>query len=153
MTTADRADQASSIPTSRKVLCVVYGAIALAALIGTWSQGGPYTHSVSDFLVTFWRDTKVNSASRFIAVDALMLSASVVILTIIEGRKYHVRWVWLYIAGFFFVAASVAFPLFLVARELRMGDSETPRLRTVDTILLAVVVIAGVGLTIWIDVG
>jgi hypothetical protein len=29
----------------------------------------------------------------------LMLSASVVILTIIEGRKHHVRWVWLYIAG------------------------------------------------------
>jgi hypothetical protein len=92
MTTAD---QAPSIPTARKVLCIVYGTIAVAALIGTWSQ----IHSVSYFLVTFWPDTKVNSASRFIAVEALMLSASVVILTIIEGRKHHVRWVWLYIAG------------------------------------------------------
>jgi hypothetical protein len=150
MTTAD---QASSIPTSRKVLCVVYGVIAVAALIGTWSQGGPYVHSVSDFLVTFWRDTKVNSASRFITVDALMLCASVAILTVIEGRKYHVRWVWLYIAGSFFVAVSVAFPLFLIARELRMGGSETPRLRTVDTILLAMLCCALAGLSVWIDVG
>lgn len=94
MKTADQADQAS-IPTYRKVLCVVYGAIAVAAIIATWSQGGPYIHSLSDFLLTFWRDTKVNSASRFIAAEALMLSTSVAILTVIEGRKYHVRWVWL----------------------------------------------------------
>ena len=152
MTTADQADQASSIPTHRKVLCVVYGAIAVAALIGTWSQGGPYIHSVSDFLVTFWRDTKANSASRFIAVEALMLGASVAILTMIEGRKYHVRWVWFYIAGFF-VAVSVAFPLFLIARELRMGTSEESRLPATDTILFAMIAVAAAGLTIWIDVG
>jgi hypothetical protein len=149
MTTADQADQASSsIPTSRKVLCIVYGAIAVAALIATWSQ----IHSVSDFLVTFWGDTKVNSASRFIAVEALMLSASVAILTVIEGRKYHVRWVWLYIAGAL-IAASVAFPLFLIARELRMGGSETPHLRTVETILLAILVCGLAGLSVWIDMG
>jgi hypothetical protein len=47
MTTAD---QASSIPTSRKVLCVVYGVIAVAALIGTWSHIGPYLHSFTDFV-------------------------------------------------------------------------------------------------------
>jgi hypothetical protein len=146
------ADQASSIPTSRKVLCGIYGAIAVTALIGTWSQGGPYIHSVSDFLVTFWRDTKVNAASRFIAVDALMLSASAVFLTVIEGRKYHVRWVWLYIAGFFFVAASVAFPLFLIARELRRGPGDATRLRTIDGVLLALVGLFAVALTIYIDV-
>ncbi|OBK44713.1 hypothetical protein A5657_04060 [Mycobacterium kubicae] len=138
------------MPRSRKALCICYGAIAVAALIGTWSQGGPYLHDVSDFLVTFWRDTKVNSASRLVAVDALMLSTSVAILTVIEGRRYGVRWVWLYIAGFF-VAVSVAFPLFLIARELRIADSESPGLRKVDTILLATLAVAVAGLTIWID--
>jgi hypothetical protein len=44
---------------------------------------------------------------------------------------------------------SVAFPLFLIARELRTGGSETPRRRTVDTILLAVIAVAVAGLTIW----
>ena len=62
------------MPTSRKVLCAVYGAIAVAALVATWSNGGPYVHSVTDVLVNFWRDTKVTSASRFITADILMFS-------------------------------------------------------------------------------
>jgi hypothetical protein len=33
MTTADEAEQTSSIPTSCKILCVIYGAIAVAGLI------------------------------------------------------------------------------------------------------------------------
>src|SRR5512142_1506006 len=135
MTTADEANQASFIPTSRKVLCAVYGAIAVAGLIATWIHIGPYLHSPADFFVTFWGDAKVNSASRVVTVEALMLSASVAILTITEGRKYHVRWVWLYVVGSL-IAVSMAFPLFLIARELRMGGSEAPHLRTVDTILL-----------------
>lgn len=156
MSTADQADevgQAASMPTARKIVCCVYGVIAAAALIATWSQGGPYLHSPSDFLFTFWRDVKVNSASRFIAADALMLAVSVTILMVIEARKHNVRFVWLYVAGSFFIAISVMFPLFLIARELRVGGSETPRLRTVDTILLAILAVAAAGLTTWIDVG
>ena len=147
------ADQASSIPTSRRVLCAVYGAIAVAALIGTWSQGGPYLHSATDFFINFWRDTKATPASRFVTVDVALLFLAVAILMVIEARKYNVRFVWAYIVGSFFVAGRVAFPLFLIARELRMGGSETPRLRTVDTILLAMLACALAGLSVWIDVG
>jgi hypothetical protein len=60
--------------------------------------------------------------------------------------------VWLYIAGGFAIAISVAFPLFLIARELRIGASGAPRLRTTDVILLAVVGLFLAGQTIWIDV-
>jgi hypothetical protein len=153
MSTAEQADQASSIPTSRKVLCVVYGAIAVAALIATWSQGGPYIHSVSDFLVTFWRDTRVNGASRFITADAIMLALSVIILMVIEARKHNVRFVWLYVVGSNFIAISVMFPLFLIARELGMGASDAPRLRTIDVVLLPLVGLFAVAQTIFVDVG
>ena len=44
-------------------------------------------------------------------------------------------------------------PLFLIARELRMGTSDAPRLHTTDTILLAVGAVLIAGLTIWVDVG
>ena len=104
MTTADQADQASSVPTSRKILCVVYGAIAVAALIATWSQTVTYVHSPTDFFVNFWRDTKTTAASRNITADALMLALSAVILMVIEARKYNLRFVWLYIVGSFFIA-------------------------------------------------
>ncbi|ETB38600.1 DUF2834 domain-containing protein [Mycobacterium avium] len=153
MTTANQADGTPPVPRSRKILCTVYAAIALAALTATWSNGGPYVHSAADFLGTFWRDAKATSASRFVAADALMLAISVVILMVIEATKHSVRFVWVYVVGSFFVAISVMFPLFLIARELRMGTSETPRLRMTDTTLLAVVGVMTAALTVWIDMG
>jgi hypothetical protein len=50
------------------------------------------------------------------------------------------------------VAVSVAFPLFLIARELRLGASESPRLGAVDTILLVMFAILSAALTVWVDV-
>lgn len=146
------ADQAPSLPTFRKVLCGVYGAIAVAALIATWSQGGPYAHSIHAFVVGFWSDSKVTSASRFIAADILLFGLAATILMLTEARKHNVKFVWAYIAAAFLVAISVAFPLFLLARELRM-KSESSRLRTTDKILLIAVAIAVLSLTIWVDWG
>ncbi len=140
-----------TMPLSRKVLCAVYGGIAVAAMIGTWSQGGPYLHSANDFFINFWRDTKVTPASRFVTVDVLMLFLAVAILMVIEARKYNVRFVWAYIVGSFFVAGSVTFPLFLLARELRIGRSEPLNLRSVDTILLTVLAVALLALAAWVD--
>src|ERR1700755_2915737 len=119
MTTADQADQASSIPTSRKVLCVVYGAIAVAALIATWSQNVAYFDKPTRFLL----DSKVTPASRSLTVDLLLFLLAAAILMVLEARRHGVKFVWLYIEGGFAIAISVTFPLFLIARELRMGGS------------------------------
>src|SRR5690242_9389219 len=131
MTTADQADQTSSIPASRKVLCVIYGAIAVAALIATWTQNVAYFDDPARFVPDFLNDLKVTPASRSGTADILLLTLAVVILMVIEARKYDVKFVWLYVAGAFAIAIAVAFPLFLIARELRMGASD-PRLRTMD---------------------
>ena len=153
MTTADQADETSTIPTSRKVLCFVYGAIAIAAFIATWSQNLAYFDNPARFLHDFMNDSKVTPASRSLTVDILLFGLAAMILMVIEARKHGVKFVWLYIAGGFAIAVSVTFPLFLIARELRMGTSDTPRLQTIDMILLAVVAVLVAGLTIWIDVG
>ena len=153
MTTADQADQASSIPTSRKVRCVIYGAIAVAALIATWSQNLAYFDKPARFLLDFMNDSKVTPASRSLTVDILLFALAATILMVIEARKHGVKLVWLYIVGGFAIAISVTFPLFLIARELRMGTSEAPRLHTTDTFLLAVVAVLTAGLAIWVDAG
>jgi uncharacterized protein DUF2834 len=153
MTTADQAEQASSIPTSRKVLCVIYGVIAVAALIATWSQNLAYFDKPARFLLDFMNDSKVTPASRSVTVDLLLLFLSAVVLMVIEARKHGVKFVWLYIVGGMAIAISATFPLFLIARELRIGASDAPRLHTTDTILLAVVAVLVAGLTIWVDVG
>jgi Mn2+/Fe2+ NRAMP family transporter len=145
--------QPASMPLARKVLCAVYALIALLALVATWSQTVAYTHSGAAFFGTFWHDTKVNAASRNITADALMLSVSVVILMVVEARKYGVRFVWLYIVGGFFVAISVTVPLFLIAREIRIGAAEPPRFRSFEVILLVVSGAGALALTTWVDMG
>ncbi|MGA8250579.1 MAG: DUF2834 domain-containing protein [Mycobacterium sp.] len=138
MTTTEQV-QPASMPISRKVLCVVYALIAVVALVATWSQTVAYTHNgFAAFFDNFWHDARVNASSRNITADVLMLGMSLAILMVVEARKYGVRFVWLYILGMFFVAISVTVPLFLIAREIRIGAAETPRLRPFDVILLAV---------------
>jgi NO-binding membrane sensor protein with MHYT domain len=135
---------------SRKVLCVVYAVIAIAALVATWSHNLVHITGGGSFL-NFWEDTKVNAASRSITVDIVLLTVALAILMVIEARKHNVKYVWAYILAGFLIAISVAFPLFLLARELRLEQSDATRLRTSDTILLAIIAIGAAAFTIWLD--
>jgi hypothetical protein len=154
MTTTEQVQPTASMPTSRKVLCVVYALIAVLALVLNWSQTVAYTHSgVAAFLDHFWHDARVNASSRNMTADVLMLGFSVAIFMVVEARKHGVRFVWLYIFGGFFVAISVTVPLFLIAREVRIGAAEAPRLRPFDMVLMALSGAGVVALTIWVDMG
>ena len=141
-------------------------AVSLASRVGTGNLagvataiavGGPgavFWMWVIAFFGNFWHDARVNASSRNITADVLMLGLSVATLMVIEARKYGVRLVWLYIAGGFFLAISVTFPLFLIARERRMAATEpTTRVPALDVILLALLAAGLTGLTIWVDMG
>ena len=142
----------TGLPTSSKVLCAAYGAIALAALLATWSQNVAYLHKPSGF-VDFWVATKVNPASRSITVDLLLVFVAATIWMVIEARKHGVRFVWLYVVGGGLIAISVTFPLFLIARELRISRTEPTRLGPVDTTALVLFAAASLLFVTWIDVG
>jgi hypothetical protein len=43
------------------------------------------------------------------------------VLMVIEARRLGIRHVWIYMALSFVVALSVAFPLFLIARQRRLA--------------------------------
>ncbi|MGH3677551.1 MAG: DUF2834 domain-containing protein [Mycobacterium sp.] len=139
------------MPISRKVLCVAYATIAVAALAATWSQNIVHFRSGGSF-IGFWEDTKVNPASRSITADIVLLTLALAILMVIEARKHGVKYVWAYIVGAFLIAISVTFPLFLLARELRLEQSDATHLRTTDTIVLAILAVAMAAFTIWVDV-
>jgi hypothetical protein len=140
-----------AVPTASKVLCAAYALISIAALIATWSQNIAYLDKPSGFF-DFWVATKVNPASRSITVDIALFSLSAAILMVIEARKRGVRFVWAYIVGGLLIAISVTFPLFLIAREMRLAKTDPARLSTVDTVWLAVFAVAVGALTIWVDV-
>ena len=69
---------------------------------------------------------------------------------VIEARKHGVKFVWLYIVGGYVIALSVTFPLFLIAREVRMDTSDARGLRKTDLALLVVVAALGAVQIIWV---
>jgi Terpene cyclase DEP1 len=95
-------------------------------------------------------DLKVTPASRSFTADFLLLGLAVVILMVIEARKHGVKFVWLYIVGGYVIALSVTFPLFLIAREVRMDTSDARGLRKTDLALLVVVAALGAVQIIWV---
>src|SRR3712207_5449617 len=131
----------TALPTSSNVLCAIYGVIAVAALVATWTQHVAYLDNPGGFLVEFFNDLRVTPASRSFTVDLLLFGLAAVILMVVEGRKHGIRFVWAYIVGGLLIAISVTFPLFLIARELRVGRTESTRLGAVDTVLLAALAI------------
>jgi hypothetical protein len=143
----------TTLPTSSKVLCALYGVISIAALIATWSQNAAYFDNPGRFLLDFLNDSKVTPASRSLTVDIVLFGLAAMILMVVEARKHGVKFVWLYILGGFAIAISVTFPLFLIAREMRIGRTEETRLGAVDTVLLAVLAVVSAALTIWVDMG
>ena len=148
--TTTRQLTSSSLPTSSKVLCAVYGLIAVVALAATWSQNAAYAHGGP---ARFLSDLKGLPASRSLSCDMLFFFLAAAIFMVTEARKRNIRFVWAYILAGLVIAISAAFPVFLIARELRMGASDGPRLRVVDTILLAALSIATVALAISVDFG
>lgn len=111
---------------TRQLLCVFYGLVALTALIMTWSQNllyftGPSPAGFGQYLL----ELKVNGAARSFTVDIGLFLLAAAGLMVIEARKLGVRFVWLYILLGFAIAISVTFPLFLIAREMRLAKTDT----------------------------
>ena len=112
---------------SQKILIAFYALVAAAALFATWSQNVAY---MGDGMLGAFRkfvlDTTINPASRSITVDIgfFLLAASA--FMVIEARRLGVRFVWLYILFGFLIAISVTFPLFMIARELRIAAAPKP---------------------------
>jgi len=83
----------------------------------------------------------------------LILFVAVAVLMVVEARKHDIKFVWAYLIGGILIGISVTVPLFLLAREVKLRGTETPHLRVIDTILLAVFGAGVAALVIWIDVG
>jgi hypothetical protein len=149
---SESSQPAAAVPPSSKLLCAIYAVIAVAALIATWSQNVAYLDQPTSFVSAFLDDTKVTPASRSVTVDILLFCLAAAILMVIEARKHGVKFVWAYIVGAGLIAVSVTFPLFLIARELRIARTDPTRLRAADTIALAILAAVIAALTIWIDV-
>ena len=142
--------RAAGPPTTSKLLCAVYALTSIGALIATWSQNLAYVDA-PNFISAFANDTKVTPAARSLTVDLFLLGFPAVVLMVTESRKHGVKYVWAYVLAGVVTAISVTFPLFLIARELRIARTDPTRLGTGDAIGLALVGIATASIVMWVD--
>lgn len=137
----------------RRALIAVYAVISLVALVATWGQNLQYYWQTGELsaLNQFLPDLRVNPASRSISVDIALFLLAASVFMVSEARRLGIRFVWLYILFAFLVAISVTFPLFMIARELRLTSPKTadtwPTLTVGDVIGLAIVAAAVAGLS------
>lgn len=114
------------MPISRKALCIVYGLIALLALIGTWGNNIAYLHlGLAGTNHAFVQDTLANPASRSVTADLLFLLLAVFIWMVLEARRLGMRGVWLYLIFGAGIAISVTVPIFLINRERALATRES----------------------------
>lgn len=111
------------MPARSRLLCVAYIAIAIVALVLTWSQnlayfGGPSAGSATVFSA-FLADAAANPAARSVTFDIVLIFYAAAVWMVFEARRLRIRFVWAYVILGLLVAISVTFPLFLAAREMR----------------------------------
>ncbi|OHU61749.1 DUF2834 domain-containing protein [Mycobacteroides chelonae] len=106
--------------TARRNLCALYGVIALIALVATWWHNVAYISSGGK-LVDVVTSAYANHVAGSLTNDLMLLTIAALVLMVVETRRLGIKHIWVYIALCFLSAISVAFPLFLIARERRLA--------------------------------
>ena len=103
-------------------LCTIYGATAVAALLGIWTQNLAFMATAGNGgVMGFIRAANANPAAASIGIDLGFMCLAAFVWMVVESRRLGIRFVWAYIALSLLVALSVMFPLFLLARQRRMA--------------------------------
>ncbi len=108
-----------------KLLCATYALIALVALPATWINNLAFmTQSDHSSMADFFQAAYVNAAAASLSNDLFLLAQAACIFMVVEGRRVGVRYVWLYILLSALIAISVTFPLFLLARQIKISQEQ-----------------------------
>jgi membrane associated rhomboid family serine protease len=103
---------------------VIYLALAVVGLVGTWTFNVIAIVEQRDFLGEwFGSGPSVNS----LGVDLAVVAVAAIVFMVAEGRRLRMRGLALYVLLVPFVALAFAFPLFLSARERRLAGERAER--------------------------
>jgi Terpene cyclase DEP1 len=111
--------------TTDKLICATYALIALFALPATWINNLAFMNQPNNSLMDFVNAAYVNAAAASLSNDLLFIAIAASMFMAIEGRRVGVRFVWLYLVLSGLIAISVTFPLFLLARHLKISKPQT----------------------------
>jgi hypothetical protein len=109
---------------SGKALCALYGALAVVALFATWSNNiAFFMQPDNGGLWGFIRGGYANPAAASLSNDLFLLGAACAVFMFTEAKRLGIRYVWVYVILSFVIAVSVMFPLFMLARQLKLESA------------------------------
>lgn len=109
-----------------KFICATYALLAVIALPATWINNWAFmTQTHNNSFADFFRDAYINAASASLTNDLFILAAVACMFMVIEGKRLGIRFVWLYIGLSAVLAISVTFPLFLLARHIKLSAAQS----------------------------
>jgi hypothetical protein len=110
---------------SRPTASVLYGLIALLALVGTWGNNMQYLDlGLMGANLRFWQDTLANPAGRSITVDVIGMFLAASVWMCMEARRLGMKGAWLYVVLGLLIAISVTYPVFMLNRERALAKRE-----------------------------
>lgn len=108
---------------AEKIICGLYAGIAIIALVATWSNNIAFMlEPENQNTLSFLRALYANGATASITNDLLLYALAGCIFMALEGRRLYMNHVWVYILLSLLIAVSVMFPLFLIARQIKMSQ-------------------------------
>ncbi|MCV7067816.1 DUF2834 domain-containing protein [Mycolicibacterium farcinogenes] len=110
-----------------KILCGTYAVIALIALVATWWNNIGFFTTESTSLIDFVRSGYVNYGASSLTNDLLLFALAAFVFMVVEARRIDVPKVWIYLVLSAVIAVSVAFPLFLIRRQVVLADRRAAR--------------------------
>lgn len=107
---------------NEKMRCGLYALFAVGALIATWSNNlAFFALPDNGGLMGFIRGSYANPAAASISNDLLFMCLAAFTFMVAEAKRLGIRFVWVYILLSLCIAVSVMFPLFLLARQLKLA--------------------------------
>lgn len=114
---------------SSKLLCAIYALLAAIALLATWSQNLAFMALPENGGgIGFVRAALSNPAAASITFDLLFFGLAACVWMIAEAQRLGIRFVWLYVVLSLLIGISVMFPMFLIARQLKLPQDQRLRL-------------------------
>jgi hypothetical protein len=106
----------------------VYALIAIVAFLATMTQNIAFMAMPDNGgVIGFVRSGYANPAAASLSNDLYAFAIAGCIFMVVEGRRLRMRWLPAYVVIALVLAISVAFPLFLIAREIRLAGQSAPR--------------------------
>ena len=112
----------NQLSTGAKIECLAYAVIAVVALVGTqWALVAGIRTTEGSYTQQMWADLTANPTVVFTSIDLFMVFLAAFLFIIVEGRRIAVRWWGIYAFLCLTIGVSFGFPLFLIARRLRLA--------------------------------